>query len=670
MKNQFKCFWRVVLLIFFVVCCLELWICKASAEKVYKTKHVFIVVMDGVRYSETFGDDKHQFIPHLYNDLKPQGTLFNNCYVKGVTVTRQGHSTLISGTWQRVHNGGPRLSRPTLFEYYRDEKKLPQTKCWSVFGKGQYAFESYSSHPAYGSSFAGKHIHGGRPNLPISENSAEGDVAVFNKVIEVMKTDQPDIVFINFGYTDHSAHVAKDIKEYLAAIKNCDEQMWRLWIAIKADPHYRDTTTVFFTNDHGRHTQDFHSHGDRCEGCEHIMLLAMGPDIKKGGVVDAKALQIDIAPTAGELLGLQTPLASGRILSECLTEYFGLNKKEAVTETARHAMVIEKLADRNLVKVLADYVLTHFKPETVPSDLDGELLLRGMLLAHRELRDERYLEFVQKWMNVHKNFGNTDLPVTLGNVILELPGVIQQEYITLARRIADQVSTKQMMDSKRIQSIRTGVFLGRFSEVIGEPKYAEMGLKMIRSTLSQTNSQFSLTQEVSKELGLLGQAAAVFRDDDTVMKAFVTLAFQSLRSLKENGALWDDPIFSVLALYGIEASMRRAALQEFVQEKDASLALPSCVRAITGNELRRLFPGQPKATESALQKQIVNLVFERGKQSIPFSLDMLRYGVDEAGVYGDGSFIAQGGFLMAYKKLQWRYGGDVWPGPEQRERKK
>src|SRR4030042_2592832 len=105
----------------------------------YKSEHVFIVVMDGVRYSETFGDPTHRFIPHLYHDLRPQGTLFTHYHNRGVTVTRQGHSTLISGTWQTVPNGGPRLTRPTLFEYYRADKRTPPTKSWSVFAKGPYA---------------------------------------------------------------------------------------------------------------------------------------------------------------------------------------------------------------------------------------------------------------------------------------------------------------------------------------------------------------------------------------------------------------------------------------------------------------------------------------------------------------------------------------------------
>ena len=192
---------------------------SANTISGYKTRHVFIVVMDGVRYSETFGDSAHALIPHLYNDLRPEGTLFTNFYNRGITVTRQGHSTLISGTWQAIPNGGPRLTRPTLFEYYRDEKGAPSTKCWTIFGKGPYAFGPYSSHPAYGGRFSGQYIFGGGQDNPLSEDTAEGNAAVLNRVIDVMKKDQPDIVFINFGYTDHIAHISGDIKNYHAAIK-------------------------------------------------------------------------------------------------------------------------------------------------------------------------------------------------------------------------------------------------------------------------------------------------------------------------------------------------------------------------------------------------------------------------------------------------------------------
>jgi hypothetical protein len=39
------------------------------------TQNVIVVVMDGTRYTETFGAGS-AYVPHLWNDLKPQGTLY------------------------------------------------------------------------------------------------------------------------------------------------------------------------------------------------------------------------------------------------------------------------------------------------------------------------------------------------------------------------------------------------------------------------------------------------------------------------------------------------------------------------------------------------------------------------------------------------------------------
>jgi hypothetical protein len=637
---------------------------SANNTSGYKTKHVFIVVMDGVRYSETFGDSTHALIPHLYNDLKPEGTLFTNFYNRGITVTRQGHSTLISGTWQAIPNGGPRLTRPTLFEYYRDEKGVPSAKCWSIFGKGPYAFEPYSSHPAYGSRFAGQHINGGGRDNQLSEDTAEGNAAVLSKVIEVMKKDQPDIVFINFGYTDHIAHVSEDISAYHAAIKNSDEQMWKLWNAIQSDPYYRDSTTVFFTNDHGRHTHDFQNHGDHCEGCEHIMLLVLGPDTKKGAVVDKEALQIDVAPTAAELLGFQTPLSTGSVLSKSLIKSLKLNKKEAKTEIALKAQKIEKLAERDLMKAAADYVMAAIKPEAVPASQEGELLLSGMIRAHKETKDQRYFEFVQKWIDAHKTSGTIDEQTTLGSVILELPAEARQFYLTLARALGDRAAEGQIDANDRNRSLRLAILLGQLSEVTNKPAYGEAGLKIFKAALSRVSPKRLTQRESALDFILLGRAAATYKDDSTVMKTYILTAAQILLDMKEEGALWADPTLSSLNLSAIEAPKRRGALREFVKVKlrDSKPVLPASVQMITEQELKTVFPDRPRASVANLQIQLVDLIFERARQNIPFSLDMLRYGVNEAGAYADGSLTAQGGFLISYKKLNWRYGGSTWPG--------
>ena len=187
---------------------------------------------------------------------------------------------------------------------------------------------------------------------------------------------------------------------------------------------------------------------------------------------------------------------------------------------------------------------------------------------------------------------------------------------------------------------------------------------MIKAALRQPDQKRPTDIQKAYELFLLGQAAALFRDDITVMKTYILTAAQALNRMKEDGALWDDPVVSALNLCAIEASTRRGAMREFTQRRDE---LPACIKVMTQEELMALFPDRPRAPIRTLQNQLVQLIWERGKQGFPFSVDMLRYGVNEAGAYGNGSPAAQGGFLLSFKRLDWRYGGNTWPGPDSRK---
>ncbi len=645
------------------VCCALLFSLGLTAwsDEGYKTRHVFIVVMDGVRWSDTFGDEKHELIPHLNGELRPQGTLFTHYYNRGITVTRQGHSTLISGTWQKVHNGGPRLTMPTLFEYYRDEKNAPPNLCWAVFGKADYSFLHYSSHPAYGARLAGKALHGGGKDNPVNEYSAAGDAGVLARVLEAMKTDRPDVVFVNFGYTDHAGHIAKEEGEYRAAIENCDEQMGRLWQAIQADPHYRDTTTVFFTNDHGRHSADFHSHGDHCEGCEHIMLLVLGPDTKRDTVVDAEALPIDVAPTAAELLGLQTPLATGRVLGECLTANLGLNQKQARTETARNAVELERLAGRDLVRTTADWVLANLAPAAVPATPEGEVVVRGMLRAHAATHDPRFLQYARVWIEAHKTPQEPVNAAVVGNVVLDLPEPAKQELMGLATRFCEPCAALPAATTPRAAVLEAARLLGRVAIEATRPRFRKPGLDLaLAAAAAQPPAGTPL--EAARDLALLGQAAAVYPGNAVIAHACIVASARALKTQNEEGALWDDPAVSVLNLIGIGSAARRGVFKGFVELKGQDPKLPELATAVTDPELVALFPEIPAKQTPRMRRQLVDMIARRGKQSLAFSADMLRYGVNAAGAFGDGSPEAQGGFLLAYQKLDWRYGGNVWPG--------
>jgi hypothetical protein len=422
----------------------------SSGQERYRTENVVIAVMDGTAWRSTFGDPEHRYIPRLWNELRPQGTLYTRFYNNDVTITKAGHSTIATGTWQKTRNRGPRNTMPTMFDYLADEQKIPPEKVWVIFGKGPYAYDPLTSFPAYLNRFKPQ------SRIGIGESSLQADSDVYQKVLEVMEKDRPRILYANFGATDHLAH-SGSWERHIQAIRHQDQILANLWGKIQSDPHYRDRTALFLTNDHGYHLdgtyEGFAEHGDSCEGCRHIMLLAIGPDIQKGAVVETPAYQTDIAPTVGELLGFQTPLAHGEVLRECLTTYLGTNRKEALTETAKTAVRMESLASGNLVKHLADQVLERHgsKPSLRPSP-STTMLLWGMLSAYDKTSDSRYLDMVRWWASENAQATGADAAYA-GLVLAELSYRVRDhaertKLLEAARRIATEAASQLEPDRK------------------------------------------------------------------------------------------------------------------------------------------------------------------------------------------------------------------------------
>ncbi len=117
---------------------------------------------------------------------------------------------------------------------------------------------------------------------------------------------------------DHEGH-SGDWTAYIDAIENADRIIGELWTWLQQDPEYSGSTTVLITNDHGRHTTNFSGHGDQCDGCRTIQLLAVGPVIKAGHISSVQRSTPDIAPTIGRLLGFHTEYSSGSTMTEILS---------------------------------------------------------------------------------------------------------------------------------------------------------------------------------------------------------------------------------------------------------------------------------------------------------------------------------------------------------------
>lgn len=269
-------------------------------------QNAVIVVIDGVRFSESFGAGDAT-IPSIWQQLRPQGMIWENFTNDGVTYTCPGHASMESGTWQTIPNdGSERPSFPTIFEYFRKETGLDQSACAVITGKPKLEVLSHSTHPDYGAPYGS------------STTIGADDLAVFDSLRTVLARDKPRIVLVSLLGTDGAGH-AGVFEDYLAAIRLADSLISEIWKLISTDPFYAGNTTLFVTNDHGRHDDEhggFQHHGDSCLGCRHIMLLAIGRLVPPGRVSTTARSQIDIATTVGSLLGFATPYAQGGNLLE------------------------------------------------------------------------------------------------------------------------------------------------------------------------------------------------------------------------------------------------------------------------------------------------------------------------------------------------------------------
>ncbi|MFQ5654185.1 MAG: alkaline phosphatase family protein, partial [Planctomycetota bacterium] len=281
----------------------------------YQTERVVLVLIDGMRYSEGLGDPLREHVPQM-DLLSQQGAIIEPFINDGFTNTARAIPAIWSGAWTGIETfedyhcegAANRASvLPTIFEYYRRQLGRPAVECVQMVGSlgGGCPWRS-SFHSDYGTEF-----------WPAVFQEGASDLEIFSHFEEVLESLQPRLLYFYLPDVDHAGHSGV-WDDYLAAIETADSVVGMLWAAIEANPEYAGVTTMLVTNDHGRHSYDFTGHGDGCDGCRTIELLAVGPDIVPGLVSEVPRTLRDIAPTIGALLGFVTEHSTGEVMTEIL----------------------------------------------------------------------------------------------------------------------------------------------------------------------------------------------------------------------------------------------------------------------------------------------------------------------------------------------------------------
>jgi hypothetical protein len=292
-----------------------------------KTEYVVVLVIDGVRHTETFGDTTYQNVQNLFFKLAPQGALNTNFRANTPkTSTNAGHTAMTTGRYQRIKNNGTQLPRfPSMFQYFMKQHDIHKDKLWVISSKGKLSILGNTKHRKWRDLYQ-PHVFCGRNG---NGKDHVGDNRTWEKVLHVLDTYAPKLMLVNLLAPDARAH-ANLWEGYLEAIKRSDEYALELWNKIQNHPEMKDKTTLLITSDHGRNADGFRdgfiSHGPRTESNKRIFMLALGPDCKRGIVMENdKHELIDISATSAFLLGFKMPSSKGKFMQELFKD--GLTPK-------------------------------------------------------------------------------------------------------------------------------------------------------------------------------------------------------------------------------------------------------------------------------------------------------------------------------------------------------
>lgn len=286
-------------------------------QEEFITENVIIIVVDGARYSESWGDPAHSNIPNL-DSLKSEGVFFPNFMNCGDTRTVPGHAALLTGVYEDLDNFGSKTpTNPSIFQCWAEEYSEASDQSWIITSKDKLEVLGNCARNKWKDKFLPR-THCG-VNGAGQMSGYQDDSLTVLQGLAILEAHHPRLTIFNLREPDYSGHSGV-WSEYIIGLQESDAYVKQIVDFVKNDPIYSGKTTVFITSDHGRHLDGvnggFSNHGDDCEGCQRIGMLAIGPDFEPGKIVETDYGQIDIPATIARMLHFNMRHSKGRSMQE------------------------------------------------------------------------------------------------------------------------------------------------------------------------------------------------------------------------------------------------------------------------------------------------------------------------------------------------------------------
>ena len=331
---------------------------SVAGQSVAKTRHLFIITIDGFRWQEVFtGADpqlidnstyvldtaltrqlywdnstearRQKLLPFFWGTIAAKGRLYGNRLLGNKVnvknfykISYPGYNEIFTGHTDAVSSPNLPINNKNLnvLEYLNKSVeyhgKVAVFTSWNVF---PFILNESRSGLPINSGFAplaenGNPIAGliDSVQLTMRQSKTRQDQLTYLTAKEYIGLHHPSVLFLGFGETDEMAHAGRyDL--YLQQAADIDRMISDLWYMVQTDPYYKDSTTFLITTDHGRgwKPNKWCTHGFWAEGSGDIWMAVLGPDVQPEGELRMKGqvYQKQIAATIASLLG--DPVAPG-----------------------------------------------------------------------------------------------------------------------------------------------------------------------------------------------------------------------------------------------------------------------------------------------------------------------------------------------------------------------
>ena len=329
----------------------------AGAAPALQTRHVLLVMADGLRWQEVFTGAEEQLIskehggvtktnelrkefwratpearrealmPFFWSTIAKEGQLYGNQHkgsiahvTNGKNFSYPGYSEILCGFSDPRIDSNAKKPNPnvTMPEWLNGKPafagRVAAFGNWDVI---PYILNRERSHIPVWTGFE-KTDAKLNPHLALLEKLIADhtptwgslmthDVFIHSAALEHLKTKRPRLMYVGYGEPDEWAHEGR-YDHYLNSIRLFDRYVSQLWEAAQADPEMRGHTSILLVTDHGRGISNasWKNHGASIPDARFIWIGVLGPDTPAlGERKDIPAVtQKQVAPTAAALLGL------------------------------------------------------------------------------------------------------------------------------------------------------------------------------------------------------------------------------------------------------------------------------------------------------------------------------------------------------------------------------